>query len=236
MLALAISADLVAKVVLSAAVLGGVMMCFFGYRLFRLALCVAGFAGGAAVAAYLAWLYTAAGPAVEAAKTYPDIINAMTQAHNRTILMIWAGSGGIVGAILSVLMDRIGVFILGIWLGAMLANTTMAKQSANNYLMVLAVLGLLGGVTALLLRKTIVVVSTALNGALALMLGIYALIKNLPLDQAATALRDLGKDAYVLLGCTIILGVVGVYVQFSTIPEEKEKPSVYKKVKKKTDD
>jgi len=214
-----ISPDVVSKTILSAAILGGAALCFFGCRLFKLALGVAGFACGAAVAACVA-LALSAPDKVQAAQSYPDIIRALVTAPNQTVLMVWAGAGGIAGAILSVLMHQVGVFVLGAWLGTMLANMTMVRATTDSYLIVVAILSLMGGVLALILRKTIIVLSTALNGAMALMFGMYALLKSYRPSEALTELQKFGNDAYVILGCTIILGAIGGFVQFITMPKK----------------
>lgn len=233
---LGIPVEVASKIVLTAAILGGALMCFFGNRLFKVALGAAGFVAGSAIAAYAAWRYPAAPWTIPADMTYPQIVSAISGALDQTAVLVLALSGGVVGALLCVLMHRVGVFVLGVWLGAMLANVTMVQAQVGNYLMVLAILGLIGGVLALIMRQPILIISTALSGALALMFGIFALLKRYSPEQAFNALQDPGNDAYVLLGCAVLLAVIGGYVQFSTAPGQKKEGSVYKKVKKSKKD
>jgi len=224
---------MVSKIILSSAILGGAVMCFFGIRLFRVVLCMAGLVLGAAVAAYFAVYYTVPADQVPP-PTYAGLMLAIELAPNQTVLLVWTVAGGLAGALLSIFLHHAGVFVLGAWLGKMLAEVTTAGTSRASHLMVLAILVLIGGVLALVMRKTIIIVSTALNGACALMFGIYALLQKSPSpQQAVNALRQPGNDRYVLLGCAVILAVIGTYVQFATAPDEKKKDPVYKKVKPK---
>ena len=224
--------EVLSRLLLGGAILGGAAMCFFGTRLFKVALGIGGFTFGLVVAAYVVWKQTASVDEVNAAVTYPDTIAAILDASNPTVIAVCAGAGAVAGAVLSVLMHEVGIFVLGAWLGALFVNTTMVSASADAHLIVLAILGLIGGVLALMIRETIVVLSTALNGALALMFGIYALFKQYTPEEAVLELKGFGNDAYVILGCTVILASVGVYVQLSTMPQEKDDP-VYKRVNKK---
>lgn len=223
----------VSKIILGLAILGGAVMCFFGIRLFRVVLCVAGLVLGAAVAAYLAVYYTVPADQVPP-PTYAGLMTAIELAPSQTVLLVWTVAGGVAGALLLVFLHHAGVFVLGAWLGKMLAELTTAGTSRASHLMVLAILVLIGGVLALVMRKTIIIVSTALNGACALMFGIYGLLQKSPSpQQAVNALRQPGNDRYVLLSCAVILAVIGTYVQFATAPKDKKEDQVYKKVKPK---
>ncbi|MFH1730018.1 MAG: DUF4203 domain-containing protein [Planctomycetota bacterium] len=222
------------NIILSLAILGGAVMCFFGIRLFKVVLGVAGLVLGAAVAAYFAVYYTVP-PEQVPPPTYAGLMTAIELAHSPMVLFVWAVAGGVAGALLSVFLHHAGVFVLGAWLGKMLAELTTAGTSRASHMMVLAILVLIGGVLALVMRKTIIIVSTALNGACALMFGVYALLQKSPSpQQAVNALRQPGNDRYVLLGCAVILAVIGTYVQFATAPKEKKEDPVYKKVKPKS--
>jgi len=214
------------KVLLEGAILAGMAMCFFGIRLFRIALGFAGFLAGGLIAAYLAWRWTAAPEVVRGAVTFADILTRMSQADNQTVLLVWAAAGGIAGAIVSVMMHWVGVFVLGAWLGTMLAQTAMAGTPAQSYYIVYAILALIGGILALVLRRVIVIVSTAFNGAVGAMFGIYALLKHLSPQKAVEQLQAGGGDAWVVLGCVVVLAAIGGYVQFATMPKAKAKEAL----------
>jgi len=209
-----LTSGIAATVVLGVLVVVGAGMCFFGYPLLRVALGLGGFVLGGAIAAYLAWRFTAPPGVVESVASYPEVAEEVLAALDRTAVLVWAVCGGIAGAVLCVLLERVGVFALGGMLGLLLANTTMSSFSLDAYLVAVALLVLIGGVLALLLRRTVLILSTAFNGAAALMFGVYALIKELGPSQAIGALRAFGQDTYVLIACTIILGTIGSFIQF----------------------
>jgi hypothetical protein len=230
------SPDVASKVFLSIALVGGAALCFFGSRLFKVALGIGGLVCGSAVAAYLAWRYTAPDVVIQAASTPPEILRAICNPMNPTVILVCALCGGVAGAVVCALMHRVGVFAIGVCLGAALVHLTMAQAGVGTYLIVLAIVGLIGGILALLLRRTIVILSTAFNGALAFMLAIFALLKQHTLQEAAYGLRDFGNDFWVVLGCTVILTAIGGYVQFTTAPEPGKTEVLYKKVKAKKDE
>lgn len=207
--------NVLSKILLSLAILGGVLVCFFGSRLLRMTMAIVGFASGAVAAAYGVWRYLDPAQAKAVGRTYGQVLHAMAASPDRTVILVWALVGAVVGAVLLVLLYRVGVFVLGVWLGVMVANVTMAQASADSHLIVVAILGLLGGVLGLVLRDAITVTSTAVSGALALMFGIYALLKNYSPHYAVLKLQEFSGDTWVLLGCTVVLAAVGGFVQIS---------------------
>jgi len=190
-----VSPDIMAKILLSAAVLGGTALCFFGLRLFKITFALAGLAAGALVGAYFGWTFSASPEAVAAVRTYPDILDAIWNTDAKTVIYVWAAAGGIAGGMLSLFLQQVGVFVLGAWLGGLAASVTMANATTESYWMVMAILGLIGGVLALVLRQLIIVLSTGFNGATALMFGVYSLLKDVTPQQALVELRRCLGDA-----------------------------------------
>ncbi len=209
-----LASNIATTIILGVLVVIGAGMCFFGYPLLRLALGLGGFVLGGSIAAYLAWRFTSSPEVIEAVTSYPEVAEEVLASLDRTAVVVWAVCGGIAGAVLCVLLERVGVFALGGMLGLLLANTTMSSFSLEAYLVAVALLVLIGGLLALLLRRTVLILSTAFNGAAALMFGVYALIKELGPSQAIGELRAFGQDTYVLIACTIILGTIGSFIQF----------------------
>ncbi len=220
---LGIPSETVSTVVLCVAVFCGAVLCFFGYRLFRFAVALAGLALGAAAAAYIVWHQTAASETLAAVVTLHDVIDAVLHPWNPEVILVWAVAGGIAGAVLSAFLQHVGVFALGSLLGGVIVSYAMAGSPTKIYWITLAVVGLVGGVLALLLRKLIIVISTAVNGSLALIFRLFALAGGHSCEEAFERLRVLGGSAYVVFGCTIVLAAVGGYVQFITMPEAKPK-------------
>jgi hypothetical protein len=209
-----IPAGTVTRVVLSVSILGGAAMCFFGARLFRVALAIAGFVCGAPLAAAAALLFSY-NLAITDVQTYPQALQVVAENPSPMLVSI-ALCGGVAGAILAALSERIGLFLVGVTLGGGLAQAVLIRANPGTYLTALAVVALIGGVLALLLRRAILILSTSLNGALALMFGVYAMLKQLSPVDAVLALQRLGNDAWVVFASAGVLGLIGLYVQFTS--------------------
>ena len=224
--------DVMAKLILGVSILGGALMCFFGIRLFKIVLGLAGFVVGATVAAYFAVKFTSAAGAGPPAVSYPGFIQVLEAIPGDTVVLVWSIVGGVGGAALAVLVDPAGVFLLGAWLGQMVGEFATVGRAEGSRLMVLAILALIGGVLAMVMRKAITIVSTATIGSCALMFGMYGLLKKLSPHDAVTRLQW-GDDTVVLLCCALVLALIGAYVQFTTAPKDKKEDPVYKKVRPK---
>lgn len=214
--------ELAPRIFMLALVFGGVLMCFFGVRLLVLTLGIAGFFIGAMVAAYIAWRTTAPPEVINGAQTYYDILSAMIHAHNRTALILWGILGGLVGLVACVLAHIVGIFILGMWLGALLVNLAIPK-TAGVYLVAVSIAAAVGGVLAVIMRRMIIIITTAYNGALLMMFAIFALLRNLGGMESIEALKKMNGDTIVVLGCTALIGTVGTYVQFMLTPDKELK-------------
>ena len=132
---------------------GGLLACFAGYRLFRLVLGVYGFILGA-------WAAT-----------------SLVSPGTSTTLLIAAIAGGIVGAVLLTLAYYVGVAVIGAGLGAMVAYTLWPQigNGAPTWL-VLAGFGLAGAVLAIVFQRYVIIVGTAFGGAWTALAGVAALV------------------------------------------------------------
>lgn len=131
-------------------IIAGILVCFWGYRIFKLVLGLAGFLAGA-------WLFYMVGMHFTGR---PGVLTI--------ILTIF---GGLIGASLSVFFYYIGLFLVGAlggWhLGMLIAGATWTA-------LVLAVpiaLAVVGGILAIFFQKLVVVVSTAFFGAWGIVAG-----------------------------------------------------------------
>jgi hypothetical protein len=206
-----IPAETVTKVVLSVSIIGGAAMCFFGARLFRVALAVAGFVCGAPLAAAAALLFSY-NLAITDVATYPQALRTVADDLSPMIISV-ALCGGIAAAIVAALSEKIGLFLIGGLLGGGLAQAVLIRANPSTYLTALAVVAVVGGVLALLLRRAILMLSTSLNGALVMMFGVYAMLKHYSPIRAVSELERLESDAYVVFACAGVLGAIGLYVQ-----------------------
>lgn len=220
---LGIVSGTLSTIILCVAVFCGAALCFFGHQLFRFAAVLAGLVLGAALAAYVAWHETATPDTLAMVTTFKDVVFAVLHPRNPVVIIVCAVVGGVAAGVLFGFLQPVAVFALGSLLGGGIANYTMAGSPANAYWTVLAVVGLISGILALLFRNVTIVVSTAISGAIALVFGLYALMANHSCEELLEQSRGLGSGAYVALGCAIILAAVGGYVQFTMIPEAKPK-------------
>ena len=172
----------------------GAVLCFLGLSRFRFSIGFVGAVVGIELAGQL----------------------SMAQGWGALVTVILAVLGGAALSTLFVLFPFLGIF----GLGAMLASSlvSLAAQAAHAAMeplrMVLA--ALIGGFGALLLRKPVVVVATALYGALMMMAGLFALFRHRGLKGAVETLGSMAQtgDAVLFLLCVAVLVTGGLVVQF----------------------
>jgi hypothetical protein len=178
-------------------VLSGTLSCFAGYRLFRIVLGIYGFILGAMFA------------------------SSMMGTTNTAGMLVAAGVGGLVGAVILVFAYFIGIAIVGAGLGALVAHMAWPQVGSGEPPVVLViVLAMAGAIGAMVLQRYMIIVSTAFGGAWSIIVG------GLALSAAPVAERAAGKgDVWILYPMTpapgrgwvpiawIALGVVGTAVQ-----------------------
>jgi Domain of unknown function (DUF4203) len=183
---------------------GGIVACFFGYRLFRIVLAIFGFILGALVASSLfgtsdtAWMLGAA-------------------------LL-----GGLVGMGLLTAAYFVGVALLGASLGALFANVVVPLVWHDPHFLVVVVCALAGAIASMYLQRYVIIFGTGFGGAWTLIVGTLALIGN----RAAMSAAMTG-DVWVLYPLNpapglqwvkyawVILGIIGAAVQLGWTGGEK---------------
>ncbi|MGQ9678789.1 MAG: TM7S3/TM198-like domain-containing protein [bacterium] len=136
------------------ATLIGLLVCLLGYRLLRFTLGVVGLALGAYLGKVVALSLHLAGPV-------------------SLILMI---ALGVLGALLISLVFELAIFIFGA-VSAVLIVRNLLFPTAGNNLLILGPVGILGGILALLIRRPVLSLFTALLGSLVAVTGIFSLLK-----------------------------------------------------------
>ena len=131
---------------------GGLLACFFGYRLFRLVLGVYGFILGALVA------------------------SSLVAASNTTGLIVAAAAGGVIGAALLFSAYFVGVVLVGAGLGAMAAQAIWAPMGRDPHQLVVILFAVVGAIGAWLSQRYVVIVGTALGGAWTTVGGVAAIL------------------------------------------------------------
>jgi hypothetical protein len=184
--------------------LGGVISCFAGYRVFRVVLGIYGFILGALFAS-----------------------GAMGTEH--TMWMIVAAlAGGVVGALILIAAYFVGVALLGAGIGALTASLIWASLGRDPGALVVILFSVAGALGALALQRYVIVGATAFGGAWTIIVGALALTGNkVSVDAAARnnvwlvyPMHPAPGQYWVLL-VWIALGVVGVVVQLMVTGNKK---------------
>lgn len=181
-----------------AAVVIGLIECFFGYRILRFLLGVLGFIAGAVVAGSLGY----------------ELSNG-----SELISIISGIAGGVIGAFIMYTLYVVGVFAIGAALGFMIASYVFGIMNTGPVTLVLVAAAAAGGILAAVFRKPMLILATAYGGSYAAVTGVsYLLVKNFnPLDPEF--LNSLGEDQlYRMAIIWFGLGVFGFVVQLMTLP------------------
>jgi len=177
-------------------VLGGVLACFAGHRLFRIVLAIYGFILGAMMA------------------------SSVMGITNTTGMLVAAAVGGLVGAGILVFAYFIGIALAGAGLGAFVAHIGYGYvRPGDPPVAVVIVLAVCGALVAMVLQRYVVIVVTAFAGAWTVILGGLALAGDMRVLRAAAG------DVWILYPLTaatgrawvpaawIVLGLVGTGMQ-----------------------
>jgi hypothetical protein len=198
---------------------GGIVACFFGYRLFRIVLAIFGGIIGALLASSI-W---------GAGDTAPMVLAALI--------------GGLIGAGVLIAAYFVGVAIIGAGLGALTANLAFAAGDRDPHFLVITFAAVIGAVGAIYLQRYFIIVGTGFGGAWTLIVGAMALIGDRTAMAAAAAVDvwvayplDPAPGRRWIPVAWIVLGLIGVGVQMGLTGGEKGRVGRRKaKAKTKTD-
>jgi hypothetical protein len=176
----------------------GLVVCFAGYRLIRVAFGICGFILGAALGALLAGQL----------------------GHGDTNVVWIAGLiGGLVGAGLSMILYKLGVFIVGAAAGMVLGGMVGSGLEGNQRLIAVVLGAILVGILALVVQRLVIIIATAISGS-----WLVAQVGAALLSGNSLAWKDLFSRSFVpqvagaaLVGFVVgwvMLGIAGAVVQF----------------------
>jgi hypothetical protein len=175
--------------------LGGLLACFAGYRVFRIVLGIYGFILGALLAS--------------------SIVGT-----EHTLWTILASLGfGLIGALILIGAYFVGVALIGAGLGAGLANVIWAWIGGEPHVIVVIVLAIAGALGALALQRYVIIVATAFGGAQTTVVGAAAILGNRAAAESAARTvysvypLDPMPGTSMDAGASLILGIAGVLVQ-----------------------
>jgi hypothetical protein len=186
--------------------LGGLLSCFAGYRVFRVVLGFFGFVLGA-------------------------LLSSSIMGTDQTMYMIVAAVvGGIVGSLILVGAYFVGVALIGAGVGALIVNVIWAALGREPHIVVVILFAIAGALGALALQRYVIITATAFGGAWTTIVGGLALAGDrLAIDAAARnnvwlayPMNPAPGQQWVIYAW-LLLGLVGVVVQLTVTAKDKKK-------------
>jgi hypothetical protein len=132
-------------------VLGGLLSCFAGYRVFRVVLGIYGFILGALLA------------------------SSFMGTDQKLWMVLAAIGGGLVGALVLVGAYFIGVALMGGAFGALAAHVIWRTTGGEPHVFLVILFSIAGALGALALQRYVIIISTAFGGAWTTIVGALAL-------------------------------------------------------------
>ncbi len=180
-------------------IIGGAIICFWGYRLFKVVLGIAGFIAGAVLFYHFGAQYTA----------------------KMIVLVILAIFGGLIGASLSMAFYYVGLFLLGALAGWQLGFLIATAVNIEFVIIIPIIAAVIVGILACFFQKPIIIVATALIGAWSVVTGGFYFFGTgiIPTDlfrdpfMLVESLRDTNP---VVILAWIVLSIAGIIFQFSS--------------------
>ena len=184
---------------------GGLISCFAGYRVFRIVLGIYGFILGALLASGMA------GP------------------ENTFWMIVAALGGGLVGALILIAAYFVGVALLGAGIGALTASLIWASLGREPGAIVVIIFAIIGALGALALQRYVIIGATTFGGAWTIVVGALALTGSRAGVEAAARdnvwlaypMNPAPGNYWVLL-VWLALGIIGVIVQLSVTAKGKK--------------
>jgi hypothetical protein len=181
--------------------IGGLLACFAGYRIFRTVLAIYGFILGAMLA-------------------------SSTMGSDQTFWMIVAAVvGGLIGAVIMVFAYFLGVALLGAGIGAFVAHLIWAALGRDPHLFIVILFAISGALGALALQRYVIIGATSFGGAWTVIVGALALAR--PAEAARHDVWTLypfdpapGQQWVVF--AWLVLGLIGAAVQVAVTAKGKK--------------
>jgi hypothetical protein len=182
---------------------GGIVSCFFGYRLFRTVLAIFGFIFGGMLA------------------------SSIFGVSNTSMMVVAWLLGGLAGAFILMVAYFVGVALMGAALGAAVAHIAFSSGRDPSVIVVI-LFAVAGAISATYLQRYVIIVGTAFGGAWTMIVGAMALVGNRTALRAATSgdvwvaypLNPAPGQRWVLL-VWILLSLIGAGVQLGITGGEK---------------
>ena len=187
-------------------ILFGLLACFWGYRIFKVVLGMAGFIIGA----YLLGSFTSA-----------------YMGGFGVVALIAGFAGGLIGGALFVTLYYFGVFVLGASAGWLFGVLITSAAGNTMHVLLFVILALIGGILAVMFQRLIITVSTAMLGAWYMVAGAftflgseYTPVKMFSDPDSMTDISD--GPGLVLLLSWLALSVSGMIFQYRYGPKKEK--------------
>ena len=179
--------------------IAGFIICFFGYRLLRLTLGLAGFGVGLALGLAVAWLI----PGTSQVLTF--------------VLGIVCG---ILGAVLAAALYKFGVFLLGAGAGALIAGVVVAATGWHYPMTARVLAAIAGGILTLILERPLVSILSAFAGAWGIVLGTFKLFG---WHHVSAGAHRPPANYGVMIACWLVIALIGVGIQLRSGSKQKKR-------------
>src|SRR5262245_42291342 len=185
--------------------LGGLLSCFAGYRVFRVVLGFFGFVLGALLA------------------------SSVMGTEQGFWMVVAAIVGGIVGALILVAAYFVGVALIGAGVGALVVNLIWASLGREPHIVVVIMFAIAGALAALALQRYVIIGATSFGGGWTALVGGLALMGDKMAVEAtarnnvwlAYPMNPAPGERWVIVAW-IALGIVGAIVQLAVTAKGKK--------------
>jgi hypothetical protein len=167
----------------------GFIVCFFGYRLLRFTLALAGFAVGLALGLAVAGL-----------------IHGVSQVFTIAIGIVC----GILGAVLATVLYKVGVFLVGAGAGVLVATIIVTATGWHYPMLARLIAAIAGGILTLILERPLISVLSAFAGGWGVVFGAFKL---LGWHHGTAGARTPPANYGMMIACWLVLGLIGAGVQ-----------------------
>src|SRR5258705_418961 len=150
---------------------GGIVSCFFGYRLFRTVLAIFGFIFGGMLA------------------------SSVFGVSNTSMMVVAWLLGGLAGAFILMVAYFVGVALMGAALGAAVAHIAFSTGGRDPSVIVVILFAVAGAISATYLQRYFIIVGTAFGGAWTMIVGAMALVGNRTALRAVPSPRQRRRRA-----------------------------------------
>ena len=186
---------------LDAVVLLGVLICFFGYRMVKFVLAVAGFILGASFVAGFGF--------------------TLTDGKEIVVILIAAVAGGLIVGALFLFLYSAGVFLIGAIFGILLFSGIIGFVNSNTSPILYILPALVGGILALLLQKFMIILITSFTGAWVSVMAVLYFISSDFSPFRLEFIDRLGENqTYRIVFSWLALGLLGFITQYIIFPKK----------------